>query len=256
MPAVDYKPNTARWVDLGTADLEAAKAFYGALFGWRPESMGEEAGNYTIFHQGDKSIAGAAPLMMEGQPTAWSTYIYVDDLDATAAKVAANGGTALVQPMDVMDVGRMAVFMDPTGAVVAAWQPKLHQGADLFNEPVSLCWNELASRDIEASKKFYGAVFGWTGDTQPYGPMTYTEFKANGETAAGMREMGPQDPPNLPPHWLAYFNVADTDATVEKAKGLGATVLAPAMDIPAGRFAVLADPQGAAFGVIRTGSGS
>src|SRR5690242_12773598 len=187
MPAVDYKPNTARWVDLGTSDLEAAKTFYGALFGWRPESMGEEAGNYTIFHQGDKSIAGAGPLMMEGQPTAWTTYVYVDDLDATAAKVAENGGTTLVQPMDVMDVGRMAVFMDPTGAVISAWQPKLHQGADLFNEPVALCWNELASRDIEASKKFYGAVFGWTGDTQPYGPMTYTEFKAAGETAAGMR---------------------------------------------------------------------
>jgi len=253
MPAVDYAPNTPRWVDLGTSDLEAAKKFYGELFGWRPESMGEEAGNYTIFHQGDKSIAGAGPLMMDGQPTAWTTYVYVDDLDATAARVAENGGTTLVQPMDVIDVGRMAVFMDPTGAVVSGWQPKLHRGADLFSEPVSLCWNELASRDIEKSKQFYGAVFGWAGTTGAYGPMTYTEFTAGGKTVAGMREMGPQDPPQVPPHWLAYFAVADCDATVAEAKKLGASVLSEPMTIPAGRFAVLADPQGAVFGVITVG---
>jgi predicted enzyme related to lactoylglutathione lyase len=215
--------------------------------------MGEEAGNYTLFSQGGKQVAGAGPLMMEGQPVAWTSYIYVDDLDATAAKVAAAGGTAIVPPMDVMDVGRMAVFLDPTGAAFASWQPRLHTGAELFNEPVALCWNELASRDIEASKRFYGSVFGWEGSTSPFGPTTYTEFQANGTTIAGMREMGPQDPPDVPPHWLAYFAVADTDAIAAKAEQLGGKVLVPPMTIPPGRFAVLSDPQGAVFAVIAMG---
>ena len=256
MPAVDYAPNTPRWVDLGTSDLEAAKRFYSNLFGWTPESMSmEEAGGYTIFHKDGKSVCGGAPLMMEGQPTAWSTYVYVDDLDATVARVAENGGTMLVQPMDVMDVGRMAVMMDPQGAVVSAWQPKAHRGADLFNEPGTLTWNELASRDIEGSKRFYGAVFGWEGNTSEYGPSTYTEFKANGATVAGMREITPQEPADMPPHWLPYFAVADTDATVDKARQGGAGVLMPPTTVPPGRMAVVADPQGAVFAVIAMAAG-
>jgi predicted enzyme related to lactoylglutathione lyase len=254
MPAVDYAPNTPRWTDLGTSDLEAAKRFYGELFGWRAESMSmEEAGGYTIFHQGDKSICGAGPLMREGQPTAWMTYVYVDDLDATALAVGEAGGSSLVPPMDVMEVGRMAVFMDSTGAVVAAWQPKLHTGADLFNEPNAMCWNELASRDVEASKQFYKAAFGWEGTTEPFGPTTYTEFKAGGATVAGMREMGPQEPAEVPPHWLVYFAVADCDAIAAKVRELGGRVLSEPMTIPPGRFAVLSDPQGGMFAVIAMG---
>lgn len=257
MPAVDYAPNTPRWVDLGTSDLEGAKRYYSELFGWEPESMSmEEAGGYTILRKDGKQVAGAGPLMMDGQPTAWTTYIYVDDLDATTARVVEAGGTVLVPPMDVMDVGRMAVFMDPQGAVVSGWQPKAHQGAELFNEPGALTWNELASRDVEGSKRFYGTVFGWEGKTSPYGATSYTEFFAGGQTTAGMREMGEQDPPNVPPHWLAYFAVADCDATTEKARQLGGSVMVPPMTIPAGRFSVLADPQGAVFAVIATGGGS
>jgi uncharacterized protein len=253
MPAVDYVANTPRWVDLGSPDLEASKRFYSDLFGWGAESMGEEAGGYTLFQQGGAQIAGAGPLMMEGQPTAWTTYVYVDDLDAIAAKVSAAGGTVLVALMDVLDVGRMGVFLDATGAAFAAWQPKAHTGAGLFNEPVSLTWNELASRDIEASKRFYGSVFGWEGTTNPWGPTSYTEWKVNGNTIGGMREMGAQDPADVPPHWLAYFSVADADATVAKAEGLGARTLVPPMTIDPGRFAVLSDPQGAVFAVIATG---
>jgi uncharacterized protein len=256
MPAVDYAANTPRWVDVGSSDFEGSKAFYTSLFGWDPQSMGEEAGGYTIFHKEGKSVAGGGPVMMEGQPNAWTTYVYVDDLDATTAKVTEAGGTTLVAPMDVMDVGRMAVFLDSTGAAFAAWQPKLHTGAELFNEAGTLTWNELASRDVEKSKAFYGAVFGWTGNTHAWGPSTYTEFAAEGKTIAGMREMGENDPPQVPPHWLAYFAVADCDATVAKAQELGGKVLMPAMTMDAGRFAVLSDPQGAAFAVIATGGGS
>lgn len=255
MPAVDYAPNTPRWVDLGSSDVAGAKRFYSELFGWDADTMEDpNAGGYTIFKQGDKSIAGLGPLQMEGQPTAWATYVYVDDAKAVADKVAAGGGSTLVPPMDVMGQGTMAVFMDPQGGAFCVWQPAEHTGADLFNEPVSLAWNEYATRDVDKAKSFYGAVFGWDGDTHAWGPTTYTEFKAADKVIAGMREMGAMDPAEMPPHWLAYFSVADTDATVAKATALGGKVLAPAMDIDAGRFAVLADPQGAVFAVIATPS--
>jgi predicted enzyme related to lactoylglutathione lyase len=254
MPAVDYVPNTPRWVDLGSPDVEASKRFYSEVFGWEPDTIPDpNAGGYTMLKSGGKAVAGMGPLMMEGQPPAWTTYVYVDDLDATAAKAQEAGGTALVPPMDVMGVGRMAVFMDPTGAVFSAWQPQQHYGADTYNEPVALTWNELASRDVETSKAFYGKVFGWDGKTNEWGPTTYTEFSAGGKVVAGMREMGPMDPAEVPPHWLAYFAVEDCDATVEKATKAGATVLSPPMTIPAGRFAVVADPQGAVFAVISVG---
>ena len=255
MPAVDYAPNTPRWVDLGSPDVEASKKFYSELFGWEPDTVADpSAGGYTMFKQGGGGVAGLGPLQMEGQPPAWTTYVYVDDVNDVAARVNANGGTALAPPFDVMGVGRMGVFMDPTGAVFSAWQPIVHKGADLYNEPVSLTWNELASRDIETSKKFYGAVFGWDGRTNPWGPTSYTEFSAAGKVIAGMREMGEQDPAEVPPHWLVYFAVADADAIAEKAKQLGGSVIVPPMTIEPGRFSVLADPQGAVFAVIKTGS--
>lgn len=251
MPAIPYVPNTPRWVDLGTSDLDASLAFYCGLFGWEADRMPmETAGGYTILEHDGRSVAGAGPLMMEAQPTAWTTYVYVDDLDATAGQVSLAGGTILVQPMDVLDVGRMAVFMDAEGAVFAGWQPGTNQGAELFDEPGSLCWNELASRDIEKSKRFYAEVFGWTAKTEPFGPTSYSEFYAGEAAVAGMREIGPADPPHVPPHWLAYFAVADCDATVARARELGATVSGEPMTIPAGRFAVLGDPQGAVFAVI------
>ncbi len=254
MPAVDYAPNTPRWVDLGSPDIEASKRFYSSLFGWQPDTIPDpNAGGYTIFNQGGKSVAGGGPLMMEGQPPAWQTYVYVDDADAVSAKVAANGGTVLVQPMDVMGQGKMAVFLDPQGAAFATWQPLEHTGADVFNEPVALCWNELAAGDVDAAKAFYGKVFGWEGATQQMGPMTYTEFKASGNSIAGMRPLMPDDKQaGMPPHWLVYFAVADTDAIAAKAAELGATVLQPPMDIPVGRMAVIRDPQGAVFAVIAT----
>ena len=254
MPAVDYAPNTPRWVDFGSPDIEVSKRFYSQLFGWEPGESDPSAGGYFIFNQGGRSVAGGGPLMMEGQPTVWQTYVYVDDADAVAARVGQNGGTVLVQPMDVMGMGKMAVFLDPQGAAFAAWQPVQHMGADLFNEPNAMCWNELASPDVEASKAFYGKVFGWSGETQQMGPATYTEFKANGQSVAGMRQLLPEDRQmGIPPHWLVYFAVADPDAIATRAAELGGAVLQPPFDIPVGRMAVLRDPVGATFAIIRMG---
>ena len=155
-----------------------------------------------------------------------------------------------VEPMDVLDVGRMAVFADPTGAACAIWQPKQHKGAGLVNEPGSLAWNELNTRDTSTAAAFYTDVFGWDPATSQMGDMVYTEWKLGGKTIGGMMTMPAQVPAEVPSHWLAYFAVADCDATVSAATGLGATVMAPPIDIPAGRFSVLLDPAGAVFGVI------
>ncbi len=250
-----YDPGTPSWVDLASADLAASAAFYSALLGWEAKDQGAEAGHYHMFEKDGAPVAGAGPIMMEGQPPAWMTYISVEDADAAVAKVKQAGGMVFVEPMDVLDVGRMAVFADPTGAAAAVWQPKAHIGAGLVNEPGALTWNELSTRDLAAAKTFYEAVFGWTFDTEPMGDMEYTTILLDGGMVGGMMATPAEVPPDVPAYWLAYFGTADTDASVAEASGLGATLMAGPIDIPAGRFAVLADPAGAFFGLIALAAG-
>jgi predicted enzyme related to lactoylglutathione lyase len=245
-----YEPGTPSWVDLASPDLTSSVAFYTELLGWEARDQGPETGNYHMFDKGGVPVAGGAPIMMEGQPPAWTTYISVSDADEAIAKVKAAGGIVFVEPMDVLDVGRMAVFADPTGAAAAVWQPRNHIGAGLVNEAGALTWNELNTRDIDAAKRFYGEVFGWEGQTGDMGGMEYTTWKLGGADIGGMLHISPDLPPEVPAHWLAYFGVADTDATIATATGLGATLVAGPIDIPAGRFAVLIDPVGAVFGVL------
>lgn len=250
-----YPPGTPSWVDLGSSDLPASKAFYCALFGWEVVDGGPDSGGYDMFQKQDKNVAGLGPLMAQNQPPAWTTYVSVEDADATTAKVTAAGGTVLVAPMDVLDVGRMAVFLDPTGAAIALWQPRAHHGADLANEPGTFTWNELQTRDVEAAKAFYRSVFGWGAHTSEDGLMPYTEWKRGEDSVGGMMEMPDEVPPQIPAYWLVYFAVEDCDATVTKAAGLGGTTLMPPMDVTPGRFAVLSDPTGAVFAVIKMNAG-
>jgi predicted enzyme related to lactoylglutathione lyase len=212
--------------------------------------QGPEAGNYHMFQKGGVPVAGAGPIMMEGQPPAWTTYVSVDDADASIAKVKAAGGMVFVEPMDVLDVGRMAVFADPSGAAAAVWQPHRHIGAGLVNEPGALAWNELSTRDVPAATAFYSEVFGWEPQMADMGGMEYTLWKLGGEDMGGMMPMPAEVPAEVPSYWLAYFGTADCDASVAAATADGATLMAGPMDIPAGRFAVMADPIGAVFGVI------
>lgn len=246
----DYPPGTPSWVDLSSPDLEASKAFYGSLFGWQAEDLGPDAGGYSMFKLRDRYVAGLGPVQGEGRPPAWGTYVTVPDADATVAVVKQAGGTVFLEPMDVFDAGRMAVFADPTGAVLSVWQPGNHKGAELANEPGAFSWNELNTRDPAAAKAFYTAVFGWEPEEHAMGPMTYTEWKINGRSIGGMIDMNPNVPAQVPPHWLVYFTVEDTDATVAAITGKGGTVFVGPLDIPQGRFAVVADPQGAVFAVI------
>ncbi len=251
MPTITaYEPGTPSWVDLASPDLSASVAFYSSLFGWDAQDQGEEAGHYHMFEKGGVPVAGAGPIMMEGQPPAWTPYISVRDADQSIGKVKAAGGMVFVEPMDVLDVGRMAVFADPTGAAAALWEPRKHPGAGLVNEAGALTWNELLTRDIPAAIRFYGEVFGWGEHTEHMGELTYTEWKLGDKTIGGLMAMPAEVPAGAPAFWTAYFGTADCDETVSRADELGAKVMRPAMDIPAGRFAVLNDPLGVLFAVI------
>jgi uncharacterized protein len=246
-------PGTPIWVDLGTTDLEDAKRFYGGLFGWTAHVSPEpEAGGYTIFNKDGKPVAGAGPVFTPEQPTAWATYIGVEDADATAARVESAGGKVLMTPFSVMDQGRMATFLDQAGAAFSVWQPMAMPGAQLFNVPGAMVWNELTTKDPADSKEFYGAVFGWTGEDSQGGPFPYTTWKLEERPVAGMMAMvGEEWPADLPPHWMVYFAVEDCDAAAARVAELGGVVSVPPTDIPWGRFSVINDPQGGVFSVIR-----
>ena len=251
-----YRPGTFCWVELATSDAKAAKAFYGELFGWNVEDQEVPGGmSYSMLKRKGKDVAGlyeiTAEMKSQGVPPHWLSYVSVANADESATKAKSLGGTVLKDPFDVMDIGRMAVIQDPTQAVFALWQPKQHHGAALVNEAGAFCWNELMTRDTAAAEKFYTGLFGWSAERQEGGSMPYTMFK-NGERMAGgmlaiTKEMG-----EIPPNWMVYFSVEECDQSVERAKKMGATVLAPPMDIPdIGRMAMLLDGQQAAFSVIK-----
>jgi predicted enzyme related to lactoylglutathione lyase len=249
-----YAPGTPSWVDLGSPDLDAAVEFYSKLFGWQvpPAENVENTGGYRRATKDGADVAGMMPLMQEGQPPAWSTYVSVADAAATAAAVKEAGGSVMAEPMDVMGLGTMAVFADPTGAVFGIWQPGTFPGAGRVNEPGALSWNELNTRDPDAAKAFYGAVFGWGFEDHDMGEIgTYTELKVGEDSVGGMIDITGRAPDEVPPHWLAYFAVENTDAALETVKSSGGGVAFGPVDIPAGRFAVVHDPHGAMFSVIQ-----
>jgi predicted enzyme related to lactoylglutathione lyase len=247
-----YAPGTPSWVDLQTSDPAAAKQFYGELFGWTYDDQPVDDVNVYSMAQvrghDVAAISGLGEQAAQGVPPHWNSYITVADIEAAVAKVAPAGGTVFAPPFDVMDAGRMAVVQDPTGAIFELWQAKEHIGAGLVNEPGSFTWTELITPDIPKAAAFYNAVLGWDAVTQGGPDMPYTEFKLGDTSIAG----GMNPPmPGIPPSWGIYFAVADTDATVAKTTALGGSLVNGPMDIEPGRFAVLADPQGAYFNVIK-----
>jgi predicted enzyme related to lactoylglutathione lyase len=249
-----YKPGTPSWVDFGSPDLDASIEFYGGLFGWDvPEAENaEQTGGYRQAMKGGRPAGGMMPLMQEGQPSAWTTYISVEDAEATATAVREAGGTVMAEPMDVLDLGKMAIFADPTGAVFGVWQPGTFAGAGVVSEPGAIAWNELNTRDLEAAKSFYGAVFGWGFRDDDMGEAgSYTTILLGESMVGGILDMSSRGVPEaIPPHWQVYFAVEDTDATIEAAKQAGGGVMVEPIDIPAGRFSILTDPHGASFAVI------
>jgi uncharacterized protein len=243
-----HAPGTFCWADLTTTDQDAAKGFYGALFGWEAEDLPvDDETTYSMMRMDGKNVAAIAPQPPQqrdaGVPPVWNSYVAVDSADATADKAKELGATVHAPPFDVMEAGRMAVIQDPQGAFFMAWQAKDNIGAQLVNAPGALTWNELASPDLDASAAFYKDLFGWETTSFEGGPMTYLTIGIGDSNNGGMREAREGEPPN----WLVYFAVEDMDAALAKGEELGATKIAGPIEFQMGKIGVLQDPQGAVF---------
>jgi predicted enzyme related to lactoylglutathione lyase len=247
-----YAPGTFCWVDSGSTDPEAARAFYAALFGWEEDTRTMPDGSqYTEFRKGGKPVAGLYGLSEEqrrmGLPSHWMSYVSVDDAGAALDRAAAAGGSPLGPVTDIPDAGRMGLFTDPTGAVCAVWQPRGRIGARLANEHGTLIWNELLTDDPDRAAAFYGEVFGWRHEVQemPAGP--YHLFKEGEEFRGGMMAITPQMG-EMPPNWSIYLAVDDLDAATARVGELGGAVEGSVIEAAGvGRMAVTRDPAGAYF---------
>jgi len=248
-----YTEGTPNWVDLETTDAGAAKAFYSTLFGWAYDDMAMSSGGvYSIAMLDGDAVAAIVEQSSEaraaGARPTWNTYLAVDDVDAATAKVAGAGGQVAMAPFDVGDgAGRMSFVLDPTGAVVALWQAGTRIGATRVNEPNTLIWNELTSSDVDRALAFYAEVVGLDARPMPMGEEEYMmlfvgEARAGGATAPHID--------GAPNHWHVWFAVDDADATAAAAASSGGSVLMAPFDMPVGRAATLADPQGAVFSII------
>jgi len=241
-----YRPGTFCWVELATPDPPGALAFYRGLLGWEGDAMpaGPQPG-YTMVRSAGRYVAA---LHHDGRGTApaWLSFVSVADVDEAAERAAGLGGLVVQGPADVLDAGRLAVVADPTGAQVALWQPGRHIGATLVNEPGALCMNQLDTSDPDAALGFYGELFGWTARSVGSAEEPYWSLFNAGSLNGGLR---PVPPDAGPARWLAYFAVADLDAVVAGIGAAGGAVVAGPRAVPAGRFVVATDPQGAAFAV-------
>ncbi len=245
-----HAPGNFCWFELVTSDQNAAKEFYSKLLGWgtTDSPMGPDA-VYTMLDAGGKTVGalyGMDKAQLErGLPPHWNVYISAASADETTKKAESLGGTAVMQPFDVMDVGRMSMIQDPTGALFAVWEARKHMRAQLVGEVGSFCWWELNTKDTAKAKEFYTNLFGWTAG----GDANYTEWKNGGNSMGGMMEIKPEWGP-VAPNWLSYVMVSDCDKTAAKIKELGGSVMMGPQDIEnMGRFAVVADGQHAVFAI-------
>lgn len=256
METNSHAPGSFCWADLATTDAVDAKRFYGALFGWQFAEMPAANGaTYAMCRLREKDVAALAGMSeaqrASGRPAAWRVHVSVKNVEETLAKVVAAGGTVLAPPFDLLDLGRMGVFRDPSGAVLSIWQPKTHAGAQIVGEPSTQVWSELMTRDVEAAKRFYGQVFGWRHDTLGAEMGGYVVIHNGDDGVGGIMPMPKDVPASVGPYWGPYFAVASCDDSVARASALGATVVVPPTDIPrTGRFATFADPQGAVLSIL------
>ena len=244
-----HEPGTISWTDLATTDQDAAKEFYGGLFGWEYDDQPiDDDTTYSMAKLGGRSAAAISPQQSgeaeQGIPPHWNVYVTVEDVDAASGKAGEAGGNVLAGPFDVFDAGRMSVLADPAGAVLCLWQAGASIGAEVVNEPGALTWADTATTDAEAAQAFYGSLLGWRFDQMSEEPPYWVIF--NGERANGGMTV---PPPDVPANWFPYFAVEDVEATMQKAKDAGGNPFMGPVDVPNGRFALIQDPQGAAFGV-------
>jgi uncharacterized protein len=239
-----WPTGTPCWADAAVPDVPAAVAFYGAVVGWEFSDLGEQYGHYSIAEVEGRGAAAIGPVEHPSQPAAWTVYLATDDADATVEAVREHGGAVVVPPMEIPEQGRMAVVRDPTGGVVGLWEAGSMIGAEVYNEPGGLLWEDARLTDPEAGQRFYAEVFGYTFDAVPGAPDDYATFSVRGEIAGGMGGMMGA-PEGTPSHWLPYFMVADVDAAIAAAEAGGGTVLMAPQDTAFGRMGIITDPFGA-----------
>ncbi|MCU1377273.1 MAG: Glyoxalase/bleomycin resistance protein/dioxygenase [Acidimicrobiales bacterium] len=253
MPKRDVAPIGAPcWIDLFTSDPAASRAFYGDLFGWTSEQAGEEYGGYINFFKDGVPVAGAMHNDgTQGVPDLWTVYLASADAKATVDAAASHGGQVHVPPMDVMDLGVMALVTDAGDAAIGVWQPGLHKGFGILAEPNTPNWFELHTRDYEASVQFYRDVFGWdtrvAGDTADF---RYTTLGEGDDALAGIMDASAFLPEGVPAHWSIYFGAEDTDAALARIGELGGSTVMAGEDTPFGRLAAATDPTGAMFKLV------
>lgn len=249
-----YEPGTFCWVGLATSDLAGARRFYASLFSWEGEDQPtSETSSYTLLRRDGKDVAILYRQMpaarAAGAPPHWTSFISVEDAEATAARAGELGGAAVFgKPFDVPGEGRVAAIRDPTGAIVSLWQPCSPTGAALVDEVGALCWNELTTSDVERAMSFYGELLGWEYETDASG---YTTITYAGRPNGGIRRQSGHDRA-AEPSWLPYFTVASADDAARQAERAGGRTVYPTTDIALGRCTVLADPQGATFTVLES----
>ncbi len=255
MPNVDtHAPGSFCWIELGTTDQSAAKNFYGSLFGWKPNDFPMGPNDYyTMFELDGRNAAAGYTLKpdqrAQGVPPHWMLYIAVSSADEKSKLAGEKGGKVLAPPFDVMDVGRMAIIQDPTGATFCMWEEKRHKGMGIAGVPGTLCWADLSTPDPERAKEFYSSVFDWKIGAGEGGPGGYLHIQ-NGEEHIGGIPPAADCNAKLPPHWLPYFLVSKCDESAAKAQQLGASLVMPPMSVEnVGRMAFIADQQGAVFAI-------
>lgn len=250
MTVIKHPAGQPSWADLGTPDVDAARAFYSAVMDWTTTEGSDQYGGYSTAMIEGTDVAGIGP-QAEGAPPAWLLYFATDDASASAAAIEANGGTVFMPPHPVGDMGRFVVAADPTGAVFALWEAGTMPGFGTTGQPGAWAWCDLRTDQPDAARKFYGAVFGWECAAVPMAGDEYTTFTAPG-AAAPAGGIGPMmGTEGVPPHWLNYFAVDDVDNSLEAVAARGGTVLTPAFDTPFGRMAPILDPAGAALMVMQ-----
>ncbi|MEW6637872.1 MAG: VOC family protein [Actinomycetota bacterium] len=250
---VRYAPGTFCWVDLATTDPEGAKAFYEELFGWQAEDMpAGDSATYTMLSLDGDHVCGLYGMDAERREQSvrpyWFSYVSVESADETTARARELGGAVIEEPFGVLDAGRAAVIKDPSGAVLAAWEPKRHAGAGRVNDVGCLAWNELQTREPEKAALFYEGLFGWETETIREDAKTVyvTIRNSSGWPNGGIMPLDERHG-DAPSFWMPYFTVASCDETAAGVEALGGGVMVGPMELGAGRIAVVHDPQGAAF---------
>ena len=251
MPAIDaHDPGTICWIDLASTDADGATEFYCDLFGWTASEPIENAGGYRLLLHGGRQVAGLAPVWGDTDRSAWSIYVASRDVDQTCAAALVSGGDVVMDAMDVLAAGRMAILRDPAGALISVWQAGEHHGYEAHGEPGTPIWSELVTTSLATAETFYGGVFGWTAEQHEPCGAPYTVWKRGDRLVGGAVEIDETWPEDALPHWRSPSRAPTATPPPRRAARSEAPSGSRRRDIGAGRCALLEDPAGAAFSVI------